>query len=393
MSTGRTKPGTRNVVALGLVSLFTDLSSQMVYPLVPELLAGMGAPKTLIGLIEGIAESTASLLRTVFGKWSDRAGERKVFIYIGYGLSAVSRPFLYLASTWPVVLAVRFSDRVGKAIRTPARDALISTSVEPQNKGQAFGFHRGMDRLGAVGGPLLAMFVLYLFRDSDRGFRLVFLFSGIPALLALAFVPFAKETGQTFAKQVGPELSGLRTSAFVLFLTASIVFTLGNSSNAFLILKAREAGLSVALIPAIWVVYNLSCTLFSPIFGSLSDKVGRVPVIAVSFIYYALVYVLFGLAQSVLTVWILFVAYGVYYGLSDGVCRAYVADIVEPERRATAYGILNTGIGLALVPASIIFGGLWDVFGSQWAFFTSAGFSVLGFLVFVASTALRGRKS
>ena len=188
--------GFRNVFSLGLVSLFTDLSSQMVYPLVPEFLAGLGASKAIIGLIEGVAESAASLLRAVFGHWSDRVGKRKAFIYLGYGLSAVSKPFLYLAGSWHWVLGVRFSDRVGKAMRTPARDALISTSVKPKQKGRAFGFHRGMDRLGAIGGPLLALAVLHLFRESESRVRLVFLFSFIPAILALAFVPFARETAR-----------------------------------------------------------------------------------------------------------------------------------------------------------------------------------------------------
>jgi MFS family permease len=391
-SKGTPSPGRRNVLMLGMVSLFTDLSSQMVYPLVPELLAGMGAPKTLIGVVEGLAESTASLLRTVFGRWSDRTGRRKLFIYIGYGLSAVSKPFLYVATAWHVVLGVRLSDRVGKAVRTPARDALISTSVTPERRGQAFGFHRAMDRLGAVGGPLLAMLVLYLFRDSGRAVRLVFLFSCIPGLLALAFVPFARETAQTLVSRDSTAKSGLRSPAFVSFLAASIVFTLGNSSNAFLILKAREAGLSVAMIPAIWVAYNLSCTVFSPVFGSLSDKVGRTPVIAASFVCYAAVYILFGLAQSLAAVWLLFVAYGLYYGLSEGVFRAYIADVVGPEHRATAYGIFNTGIGLALVPASVVFGAVWDLCGSRWAFFTSAGFSVLGFLIFLAGAVRRGSR-
>lgn len=382
----------RNVLYLGFVSLFADLSSQMVYPLVPEFLASLGASKAVIGVIEGIAESTASLFRTVFGTWSDKAGKRKIFMLIGYGLSALSKPFLYIAWTWQVVLGVRFSDRVGKAIRTPARDALISTSVASEKRGKAFGFQRAMDRLGAVGGPLLAMLVLYVFRESARKVQLVFLFSVLPGLLALVFIPFAKETALEASKKAGGAKSGLASAPFISFLVACVVFTLGNSSNAFLVLKAREAGLSVALIPAIWALYNVVCTVSSPIFGTLSDKVGRAPLIVTSFIYYSVVYLLLGLATSLWAVWALFAAYGVYYGLSEGAFRAYVADLVEPGYRASAYGILNTGTGLALIPASVIFGGLWDAFGSRWAFFASAGFSMLGFLVFLASLALSGRR-
>ncbi len=374
----------RNVISLGFVSLFTDLSSQMIYPLIPEFLVSIGATRAIIGIIEGIAEATASLLRTVFGRLSDRMKRRKLFIFLGYGFSAISKPFLYLANAWTTVLAVKFADRVGKAARTPARDALISTSVDPASKGIAFGFHRAMDRIGAVGGPLLAMLILALSNDNVR---LVFLLSVVPGVMALFFIQFTKETAFK-DKNVKSEGKGgsLRNTSFIIFLISIIVFQLGNSSNAFLLLKARETGLAVTLIPVIWIVYNLVCTVTSPIFGSLSDKIGRKPVIVISFIYYAFIYALFGFADRVWMVWILFGAYGVYYGLSAGVFRAYIADLVHPENRATAYGVFNTGIGLALFPASLIMGSLWDMFGSKWAFLTAAGLSLLGFLIFIIST-------
>ncbi|MBN1764772.1 MAG: MFS transporter, partial [Sedimentisphaerales bacterium] len=387
--TNSTGKSFRNVYYLGLVSLFTDLSSQMIYPLVPEFLSSMGVSKAFIGLIEGVAESTASLLRTVFGRWSDKVKNRKLFIYMGYGLSAMSRPFLYLAHSWVVVLGVRFSDRVGKAARTPARDALISTSVPEDKKGKAFGFHRAMDRTGAIGGPLLALLVLYLFRDSENKVRLVFLLSFIPAILALGFIHLAREVTIVTGSAGPAKKKSIRSPAFILFLVSSIVFTLGNSSNAFLILKAREAGLSVAMIPGIWVLYNIFCTISSPIFGTLSDRVGRAPVIATSFIYYSIVYFCFGLSQSLWAVWVLFGLYGIYYGLSEGVFRAYISDLVEPDTRATAYGLFNTGMGLALIPASIIFGVVWESYGSQWAFMLSAGFSLLGFAIFLLSLTIK----
>ena len=326
---------------------------------------------------------------------------------IWYHYTAPLIPFLFLATGWPTVLGVRFADRVGKAIRTPARDALLSTSVDGARKGWAFGVHRGMDRLGAVGGPLLALLVLHLFKNVDvpslapagtglparlarhlcmlggNKVRLVFLFSFIPAALALAFIPFTREAARAARASSGARRSGLGSPAFVLFLVASIVFTLGNSSNAFLILKAREAALPVTMIPVIWVVYNIACTISSPIFGTLSDRVGRAPVIAVSFIYYAIIYALFGFTQSLSGVWTLFAAYGLYYGLSEGVFRAYIADLVAADYRATAYGVFNTGVGLALVPASVIFGAVWDAFGSKWAFLMSAAFSLVGFVIFL----------
>jgi len=373
----------RNVVSLGFVSLFTDLSSQMIYPLIPEFLVSIGATKLIIGAIEGIAEATASLLRTVFGRLSDKMKKRKLFIFLGYGFSALSKPFLYTANAWTTVLAVKFADRVGKAARTPARDALISTSVDPSIKGKAFGFHRAMDRVGAIGGPLLAMLVLTLFNNNVR---LVFLFSVIPGLTALFFIQFARETTVNRERETSEEKRGaLRNTSFIVFLISIIIFQLGNSSNAFLILKARETGLAVRLIPVIWIVYNGVCTVASPIFGSLSDKIGRKPVIVISFIYYAIIYALFGFAHQLWMVWVLFGAYGVYYGLSNGIFRAYIADLVEPENRATAYGLFNTGIGLALFPASLIMGTLWDIYGSKWAFIVSAGLSLLGFLIFIMS--------
>jgi MFS family permease len=373
----------RNVFILGLVSLFSDLSSQMVYPLIPEFLVSIGANKAIIGIIEGIAESTAALFRTVFGKLSDKLKKRKVFIFLGYALSAFSRPILYLAHIWQIVLSVRFSDRFGKAIRNPARDALISTSVDASKKGKAFGFQRAMDRAGAIGGPLLAMLVLMLFNNNVR---FVFLLSVIPGVVTVFLVRFAKETALAdTSDSTAVQKHSLRNAPFLVFLISNIVFTFGNSSNAFLILRAREAGLSIAMIPVIWIVYNIFCSLSSPLFGSLSDRVGRKPIIIVAFLYYSVIYFLFGYANALWIIWLLFGAYGIYYGLSEGVFRAYIADLVVPESRATAYGLFNTGIGLALFPASLIMGTIWDRFGSMWAFFVSAGFSVFGFLIFLIS--------
>jgi MFS family permease len=376
----------KNIFILGLVSLFTDLSSQMVYPLIPEFLVSIGANKAMIGIIEGVAESAASLFRTLFGRLSDKLRKRKLFIFFGYGLSALSKPFLYLANIWTVVLGIRFSDRMGKAIRTPARDALISTSVDPSEKGRAFGLHRAMDRIGAIGGPILAMLVLSFFNNNVR---LVFLLSVIPGILALFFVKFAKETTIGQEHDMTGQKHSLRNASFIIFLISNIVFTLGNSTNAFLILRAREAGLEILMIPVIWVVYNIFCTISSPIFGSLSDRFGKKPIIIISFLYYSVIYLLFGMAKSILLIWILFAAYGIYYGLSAGVFRAYIADLVEAKDRATAYGLFNTGIGLALLPASLIMGALWDRFGSKWAFIVSSGFSLLGFMIFMVSLFLR----
>lgn len=377
------KKSKKNIILLGMVSLFTDLSTQMIYPLIPEFLVSIGARKALIGIIEGIAESTASLFRPVFGRLSDKLRKRKLFIYLGYGLSTVSKPFLFFANTWPTVLFIKFFERMGKASRTPARDALISTSVSTLKKGKAFGFHRAMDRIGAIGGPIIAMLILFFFNNNVR---LVFLLSVVPAAVAIFFIKFVRETapGKDTSANI-KQKSSLRNMPFVLFLVSIIIFNLGNSSNAFLILKAREEGLVIFLIPVIWIVYNIFCSLSSPLFGTLSDKVGRKPIIITSFIYYSIIYFLFAISDSLWSVWVLFGAYGIYYGLSDGIFRAYIADLVNCDQRATAYGLFNTGIGLALFPASIIMGIVWDIYGSRWAFIISSLFSLLGFLIFLTS--------
>ena len=378
----------RNVFSLGMVSLFTDLSSQMVYPLIPTFLALMGVSPAILGLIEGVAESTASLFRTFFGRMSDKLQKRKIFIIWGYGLSAISRPFFYIASHWTTVMAIRFSDRIGKAIRTPSRDALISTSIHPSIQGKAFGFHRAMDRIGAIGGPLLAMLFLYLLRDTMSeldALKTMFLISVIPGLIALIFIKFTKETKVITRVMEKKKKTAMLSAPFILFLAANAFFTLGNSSNAFLILKAQEVDIAIFLIPILWMVYNIVCSISSPILGTLSDKVGRKPIIVTSFIYYAVIYVLFGFADQAWMVWSLFAAYGIFYGLSDGIFRAYVADIVEEENRATAYGVLNTVVGISLLPASVLMGLIWTQFNSQLAFIISAGLGMVGFIIFLIS--------
>jgi len=374
---------------MGLVSFFTDLSSQMIYPLIPEFLTSIGASKSLVGLIEGVADGTAALVRVIGGFLSDKFRKRRLFVFIGYGLSTLSKPFLFFAHHWGLVLIVRFLDRAGKGIRVPARDALVCDSVEPSRKGYAFGFHRGMDRLGGAGGPLLAMLVL---SQTHGSLRMVFLLSVIPAAIAVMLIGKVREIAPV-SQLVERTRSAQKTlgRSFTLFVISVVVFTLGNSSNAFLILKAREAGLSAAGIPLIWFTYNVVCSLSSPVFGHFSDWIGRKPVILISFLVYGAIYSGFGLTSRLSaswqlpTVWILFACYGLYYGLSEGVFRAYIADLVESEKLATAFGLFNTAVGVTLIPASIIFGTLWDKFSSETAFLAAATLAVAGGIVFLVT--------
>lgn len=372
----------RNVILLGLISLFSDISSQMVYPLLAPFLKSMGATVVLIGLIEGIAETTAALCKTFAGRLSDLWQKRKVFVLLGYGLSNLSKPLLYWAGAWQHVLGVRFVDRVGKAVRNPPRDALIAGSVDKSQRGKAFGLHLAFDRTGALLGPLLALLILSL---SSQNMRWVFLLSIVPGIIAVALVFWVKEVkiAQPEKKSQKLHQALLNNRSFLFFWVACMLFTLGNSSNAFLILKAQEVQLSTSTIVLLWTLYNLVCTIAAPLLGKLSDRIGRKPLISLSFLYYAVVYALFAFAQAQWMIWALFGAYGIYYGLSKGIFKAYIADLVPDHLRATAYGLFNTGLGIALLPASLMMGAIWTQWSSQWAFLVSAGFSLLGCGVFL----------
>ncbi len=377
-----TKPS-RNLWLLGWISLFNEIASQMVYPLIPKFLVSLGAAPSAIGLIEGIAEATAALFKSVSGRLSDRWGKRKAFVFAGYLLAGIAKPFLFFATSWGHVLGLRFSDRMGKAIRGPARDALLAESVRAESQGKSFGIQRAMDRAGAILGPLLALGILAL---PQGNLRLVFLLSAIPAALTLLFFPFLKEyksLPQADSAPIEGE-SPLRSRPFRIFFFANVLFALGNSSNAFLILKADEVGLGDApSLVLLWMLYNFVCVVAAPIFGSLSDRIGRKAIIGMSFLFYAALYAAFAFATAHWAMWLLFAAYGVYYGLSSGVFKAYIADLVPAAQRASAYGYFQTGVGLALLPASLITGFAWEAAGSVAALLVSAGFALLGYGLWV----------
>lgn len=369
----------RNVKGLAAVSLLTDVASEMIYPLLPLFLSTvLGASASTIGAIEGLAESTASMLKLVSGWWSDRIGRRKPFVVAGYTLAAFVRPLMGLVlSPWQA-LAVRLSDRVGKGVRTSARDALLADSAEPAQRGRAFGFLRAGDNAGAVIGPLVAWVMLEV---GGVPLRSVFLWAAVPGVIAVAvLMVFVRER---LAVQPRPanEAVSLASDAgmgrlFWRYMIVMLLFTLGNCTDAFLLLRASQVGVATALIPILWAAFSLVKTLCSTPGGALSDRVGRRPVIIAGWAVFAAVYLLFGRATQAWQAWALFSVYGVSLGISESVERALVADLVPAARRGAAYGWYNFVIGLGALPASVVFGIVWDRVSPAAAF--TMGASLVG---------------
>jgi MFS family permease len=355
------------VIALGCVSLLTDTSSEMVYTQVPLFLTNvLNTQAWIVGLIEGIAESTASLLKVVSGWLSDRAGQRKPLTMLGYGLGAISKPLMALANLWQTVFLLRFLDRLGKGLRTAPRDALIAEATPAALRGRAFGLHRTMDTTGAVLGPLLGYWFL---RHVSANARHLFLFAGLPGLLAVLTLLFAVKEK---AHRTSPHLSSSPPAATILprwqnlqpsyrrFLWIVLLFNLGNSSDAFLILRAKSLGFAATDILLLYAAFNMVEALFGYAAGSLSDRVGRRPLIVAGYFVFALVYLGFALARTQAAIWLLFLLYGGYYTLTQGVQRAFAADYADPAQRATQIGAYHTIVGVALLPASLLAGRLFE---------------------------------
>ena len=384
--TGQTKEGTSpsaegpiagrvftpNVMALAAVSLLTDASSEMIYPLLPLFLTTvLGAGPAFVGLVEGIAESTASLFKLVSGRLSDRWRRRKALVFAGYALSFCARPLVAAAAAPWHVLVIRLVDRVGKGVRTSPRDALLADSTDPDHLGRAFGFQRAMDHLGAVLGPLVASALLY---RLGWHLRAVFWVAAVPGLASLivlgAGVAEVPPRAPEAARTRGPtrEVASAIPRRFRRYLLVMVLFTLGNSSDAFLLLRAQELGVGAAALPLLWVALHIVKSATSTPLGGLSDRWGRRRVITVGWLLYGAVYAGFAAATSPAAIWALVLAYGVYFGLTEGVERALVADLVPSEARSTAYGWFHTAVGLAALPASLLAGALWQGWGPALAF-------------------------
>jgi MFS family permease len=385
----------RNIWAATITSFLTDISSEMIFNLLPLFLANvLGVRTDLIGLIEGLAETTASLLKAASGWLSDRLGSRKWLAVAGYALSTVTKPFLYFATTWWDVLAVRFGDRAGKGIRTAPRDALLADSIDSDHRGLAFGLHRAGDTAGALVGLLIALGVVWLTQGGRLTlervtFRRLVLISIVPAALAvLVLAVGARETGTGAGTTHPPRLSfrGLAVP-FRRFVWVVVLFTLGNSADAFLVLRAQERGLSVVGVLGMLATFNLIYALVSGPAGALSDRVGRRRLVVGGWLLYGLLYLGFALVQAAWQMWALYALYGVYYGAVEGTERAYVADLVRADLRGTAYGVFNAAVGAAAFPASLIAGVLWQGVGA-WAGFGPAAPFLFGAALAFAATAL-----
>ena len=395
----------RNVIALSVVSLLTDVSSEMIYPLLPIFLQStLGAGAGMVGAIEGAAESTAALLKLASGWWSDRVARRKPLVVAGYTLASLARPLVAIATSASQVLVVRLVDRVGKGIRSSPRDALLADSVAPEIRGRAFGFHRAADHLGAVLGPLIAYAMLEL---AHAPIRSVFWLAAVPAAASvLVLVVFVREG----ARRGAPPQMNVRTPVpaapndsnadhsmathrappsaalprtFALYLSVVTLFTLGNSSDAFLLLRARQLGIPVALLPVLWAAFHVVKSASSTPGGALSDRVGRRPLIVSGWLLFAAVYFAFGRATAAWHAWALFGVYGLFFGLTEGTEKALVADLVPATRRGAAFGWYNLAIGLAALPASLLFGAVWDRVGVASAFTLGAALAVSAALLLI----------
>jgi len=380
------------VWALGWVSFFTDVSTEIVYPLLPIFLTTtLGASMAFVGLVEGIAETTASLLKIASGWWSDRVQKRKPLMIAGYGLSALTRPLIAIAMTGGQVLGARFIDRIGKGIRTVPRDALLAASVPAEKRGAAFGVQKAMDNAGAVFGPLIAWIMLQWF-TSD--YRVLFWIAVIPMIGAMGCLIFGTRDQAlpvvTIEAKTQPPFH--LTPAFKSYLGTVLLFTLGNSSDAFLLLRAQAVGVPVSSLPLLWMALNLVKTASSYPAGVLSDRLGRRGLIIGGWCVYAVVYLGFGLATQPWHIWALFLAYGLFYGMTESAERALVADFYPDAQRGRAYGSFNFITGIGALPASLLMGWLWTMFGPLVAFGTGGALALcaaIGFGIGVTPSCIK----
>lgn len=371
----------RNVLILGFVSFFNDIASEMVYPIVPIFLTSvLKAKASVVGLIEGVAEATASITKFLFGYLSDKVGKRKPFVVLGYTFSSFSKGLIGLAYFWPLVLFSRFLDRLGKGLRTASRDALLLQNTNEKNKGFIFGFHRSLDSAGAVVGPILSLVLIYFLANN---LRLIFFLAMIPGLigvlLLLIFVQEKKVDQKLKEEKIVFSWKKLDKKV-KFFIIVSLIFALGNSSDAFLILRAKNLGLTTQSAVAVYVLYNIVQTIFSAPLGRLSDKIGHRKMFSFGLLIFSLVYFFFGFIKNSLYLWFLFPLYGLYISATDGVAKAYLGEFIKEKQAGSIFGFYQMATALATFFASWIGGVLWTAFSSSSTFYFGSIMSFLAFL-------------
>jgi MFS family permease len=373
---------TRNVFILGLVSLFTDLSSQMVFPLIPLfMITVLGTGAYAVGIVEGAAETTASLLKVVSGYWSDKIKRRKPFILIGYSLSAITKPLFAFASIWSFVLFVRVVERIGKGLRTAPRDAIVAESSDVSVRGKAYGFHRAMDGIGSIFGAVLAFLLLPIL-----GYRNVFMFAFVPAVIAVFVILFIKE-GKIPAKEETKEMSikiGFKElpTNLKLFIIVSSIFALGHFGYAFLLLRAVDIGLADHTAILLYILFYIVYTVCTIPFGILSDKIGRKPVLRAGYVLFGITSLGLIFTSSIYSILLLFVIYGIFYAMIDGVGRAFVVDLAPDHLKATTLGTFHTSIGLVALPGGYIAGLLWDKISPETTFIYGLVLAIISLVLF-----------
>ncbi|MCK6602812.1 MAG: MFS transporter [Bacteroidetes bacterium] len=380
----------KNAFFTGLTSFFTDTSTKMVYSVMPLFLLSIGASKTTISLIEGIAESTASLLKAISGYWSDKIGKNKPFMIIGYGITAIITPLYALARIPIQILFFRFFERIGKGLRAAPRDSLISGSIKKNEAGKTFGFQKAMDNSGAIVGPLIAFLLLSIF---PLNYSYIFLLATIPAILGvLTIIIFIKEAKAEKKETANKITLKHLPKKFYFFLIIIFVFTLGNSADALLLVKTSETGIDKSYIPFVYMIFNTVSVMLAIPIGKLSDRIGREKLIILGFLVYAIVYYFFGKFNSINVFIFLFMLYGFYSALTDGSQKAMISDIVSKDLKGTGFGIYHAVLGITLLPASLIAGLLYDRVNSNAPFYFGSVMALIATILMIIFTVLDKRK-